>query len=81
MLRLRRSRSSPRSSPPFLAGARIVLALFGVGLAVWLIVGALSELAFRVRLGTVPLGDSLRRARRPAALRLRHDPRPCRRSA
>ncbi len=44
-----------------LAGMDHVLALFGVGLAFWLIVGALSELAFRVKLGTVPLGDSLRR--------------------
>jgi len=44
-----------------LAGTANVLALLGVGLAFWLIVGALSELAFRVKLGSVPPGDSLRR--------------------
>ncbi len=47
----------------FLAGTKNILAIFGVGLAAWLIVGALSELAFRLRLGNVPLADSLRRAR------------------
>jgi cytochrome c-type biogenesis protein CcmF len=45
----------------FLAGATNVLAIFGVGLAVWLIVGAATELAFRIRLGSGSLGDSLRR--------------------
>ena len=58
---------------------RDALALFGVWLGAWLIAGALSELAFRVKLGGAPLGESLRRAHRPAALRLRHDARPCRR--
>jgi cytochrome c-type biogenesis protein CcmF len=43
------------------AGAGSVLALFGVWLGIWLIAGAFSELAFRVKLGSVPLGDSLRR--------------------
>jgi len=44
-----------------LAGTKSVLALFGVWLAAWLIAGALSELAFRVRLGAIPLADSARR--------------------
>jgi cytochrome c-type biogenesis protein CcmF len=45
-----------------LAGVPSAFALFGVWLAVWLIVGALAELAFRVRLGRAPLAESLRRA-------------------
>jgi cytochrome c-type biogenesis protein CcmF len=45
----------------FVAGGTDALSLFGVGLATWLIVGALSELAFRIRLGSVPAGESLRR--------------------
>jgi len=44
-----------------IAGTANVLALFGVGLAFWLIVGALSELAFRAKIGGVRFGDSLRR--------------------
>jgi cytochrome c-type biogenesis protein CcmF len=43
-------------------GGGPVLALFGVGLGVWLIAGALSELAVRLKLGTIPIADSLRRA-------------------
>jgi cytochrome c-type biogenesis protein CcmF len=43
------------------AGVQSALALFGVWLAVWLIAGALAELALRVRLGAIPLADSLRR--------------------
>jgi cytochrome c-type biogenesis protein CcmF len=39
-----------------------VLALFGVGLGAWLIAGALSELAVRIKLGAIPIADSLRRA-------------------
>ena len=39
-----------------------VLALFGIGLGAWLVAGALSELAFRIRLGGIPLTDSLHRA-------------------
>ena len=39
-----------------------VLAPIGVGLAVWLIFGALAEPAFRVKLFAEPLGVSLRRA-------------------
>jgi cytochrome c-type biogenesis protein CcmF len=44
------------------AGAHSALALFGIWLAVWLIAGAVSELAFRVKLGAAPLAESLRRA-------------------
>ncbi len=44
-----------------LAGSRSALALFGVWLAAWLIAGAVSELAYRVRLGAIPLGDSAHR--------------------
>ncbi|MEJ1158022.1 heme lyase CcmF/NrfE family subunit [Prosthecomicrobium sp. N25] len=40
-----------------------VLAAFGVGLAVWLIAGALAETAYRVKLFAEPLDVSLRRAR------------------
>jgi cytochrome c-type biogenesis protein CcmF len=45
----------------YLGGASHVLALFGVGLAAWLILGAFAELAFRIRLFAAPLGESLRR--------------------
>ena len=41
--------------------ARACSPLFGVGLAAWLIAGALSELAYRIRLGSASPGDSLRR--------------------
>jgi cytochrome c-type biogenesis protein CcmF len=44
-----------------LAGATSLLAVFGIGLAAWLVAGALSELAFRIRFGSVSLGESLRR--------------------
>ena len=44
-----------------LAGGTNLLAVFGTGLAAWLVAGALSELAFRIRFGSVALGDSLRR--------------------
>ncbi len=40
-----------------------LLAAFGIALAVWLVVGALSELAERTRLFRAPLGESWRRAR------------------
>jgi cytochrome c-type biogenesis protein CcmF len=46
----------------FIAGTANILSLLGIGLAAWLIAGALSELAFRIKLGSVPLGESLRRA-------------------
>jgi cytochrome c-type biogenesis protein CcmF len=45
-----------------IVGGGPVLALFGVALGLWLIAGALSELAVRIRLGAVPVADSLRRA-------------------
>jgi cytochrome c-type biogenesis protein CcmF len=44
-----------------LAGTQSALALFGVWLAVWLIAGALSELASRAKVGSVAFGDSLAR--------------------
>ncbi len=44
------------------AGFHDALALAGIGLGVWLIAGALSELALRTKLGSLPPGDSLRRA-------------------
>ena len=44
-----------------LAGATNVLAILGLGLGVWLVAGALAELAFRVRLGSSAFGESLRR--------------------
>ena len=44
-----------------LGGFDDVLAAFGVGLAVWLIIGALSETAARIQLGRISLGRSFRR--------------------
>ncbi len=44
-----------------LAGTKSALALLGVWLGAWLIAGALSELAFRVGLGSIPLANSFRR--------------------
>ena len=44
------------------AGFHNALALAGIGLGVWLIGGALSELALRAKLGSLSIGDSLRRA-------------------
>ena len=44
-----------------LADATNVLAILGLGLGVWLVAGALAELAFRVRLGSSSFGESLRR--------------------
>ncbi len=41
-----------------------VLPAIGVGAAVWIIVGALLELAERVRLGRAPIGETWRRLRR-----------------
>lgn len=43
------------------AGAGQVLALFGVWLGLWMIAGALAELAFRIKLGSIPLMASWRR--------------------
>ena len=45
-----------------IVGGGPVLALFGIALGAWPIGGALSELAVRIKLGAVPVGDSLRRA-------------------
>ena len=39
-----------------------VFAALGLMLGVWLIAGALSEIAFRVKLGSAPLSESIRRA-------------------
>ena len=44
-----------------LAGRGPWLAALGVGLAVWIIAGALSDLALKTKAGTGPLVDSLRR--------------------
>jgi cytochrome c-type biogenesis protein CcmF len=44
-----------------LAGAKSAMALFGIGLGVWLIAGALSELAYRARVGSVAAGESVKR--------------------
>ncbi len=45
-----------------IAGAQSALAIFGVWLGLWLIVGAASEFAFRIKLGSLPLAESIRRA-------------------
>ena len=47
----------------WLAGAEHLLALFGIAVGVWLIVGALSEIAFRVKLFQAPLAETMRRLR------------------
>ena len=39
-----------------------VLAVLGMGLGIWLIAGAISEIAYRVRLGGIPFNDSFHRA-------------------
>jgi cytochrome c-type biogenesis protein CcmF len=46
----------------WLAGGEPVLALLGIGLGAWMIAGAVSEFAYRVKVGSVPLRESLRRA-------------------
>jgi cytochrome c-type biogenesis protein CcmF len=46
----------------WLAGGGPVLALIGIGIGAWMIAGAISEFAYRVRIGSVPLRESLRRA-------------------
>jgi cytochrome c-type biogenesis protein CcmF len=43
-------------------GSRAALALIGVWLGAWLIGGAISEVATRVKVGSVPVAESLRRA-------------------
>jgi cytochrome c-type biogenesis protein CcmF len=46
----------------WLAGDNSLLGMMSIGLAAWLAAAALSEFAARIRLGRIPLGDSLRRA-------------------
>ncbi len=43
-------------------GSGQVLAVAGIWLGLWMVAGALAELAFRIKLGTAPLGESWRRA-------------------
>jgi cytochrome c-type biogenesis protein CcmF len=45
----------------WLAGAENVLALFGVAVGIWLIAGAVSEIAYRVKLFAAPVAESMRR--------------------
>ena len=45
-----------------IAGVPSVFSIFGVWMALWLVGGALSEIAFRIKLGTAPLSESWRRA-------------------
>lgn len=44
-----------------LMGTPAALALFGVALSVWLMVGSISEIAFRIKLGRASLAESWRR--------------------
>jgi len=46
-----------------LVDSRSTLAAIAFGFGVWLILGSLAELASRIRLGHIPLGDSVRRLR------------------
>lgn len=45
----------------WLEGAENVLALFGVAVGIWLIAGAVSEIAFRIKLFAAPPAESMRR--------------------
>ena len=45
----------------FLTGTGSALAILGIALAAWLLVGSLSDIAFRVKLGRAPLAESVRR--------------------
>ena len=45
----------------FAMGASNIFALAGIALAAWLMAGALSETAFRIKLLQVPISDSFRR--------------------
>ena len=60
-----------------IAGAQSALALFGVWLGVWLIAGALSELAFRIKLRRRAAGESVRRAAGLPRSAFGTDARPC----
>ena len=44
------------------AGVPSAFSIFGIWLGLWLVGGAISEIAFRVKLGTTPLAESWRRA-------------------
>ena len=44
-----------------LQGSTDAFALFGVALGAWLIAGSISELAFRIKVGSAPVGESWRR--------------------
>jgi cytochrome c-type biogenesis protein CcmF len=46
----------------WLSGGGPVLALIGIGIGAWMVAGAISEFAYRVKVGSVPLRESLRRA-------------------
>ena len=54
------------------------LAPFGIGLGIWLIAGALSELAYRVKLFEAGWSEAWRALAQPAALGLWHGARSCR---
>ncbi|MEI2384670.1 heme lyase CcmF/NrfE family subunit [Breoghania sp. JC706] len=43
-------------------GAANVMAPIGIGIAAWVMIGAISEVVWRVKLGRIPLGHSLSRA-------------------
>jgi cytochrome c-type biogenesis protein CcmF len=45
----------------WLAGGENLLALFGVAVGIWLIAGAISEIAYRVKLFQAPAAESIRR--------------------
>lgn len=47
----------------WLAGGENLLALFGVAVGIWLIAGAFSEIAYRIKLFAAPPAESLRRLR------------------
>ena len=54
------------------------LAPFGIGLGVWLIMGALTEIAYRVKLGQTSSAEMWRRLAQPAASGVWVRARPCR---
>jgi len=45
-----------------IAGVPSAFSIFGIWLGMWLVGGAIAEIAFRVKLGTAPLAESWRRA-------------------
>ena len=62
----------------FLTTGAPVLAALGIGLGVYVMLGALVDLASRAGLGRVAAGTALAAPARPAPLGLRHDARPFR---